>query len=70
MQVIISLKEDHSGEKKIVWNLTDLVRNQSSVRIKMYDFDQGPYSWNQYSIIFKRKKNNKNPCPWSSVYNS
>ena len=32
-----SFKEDHSGEKKMVWNLTGLVKNQSSVTIKMYD---------------------------------
>lgn len=44
MQVIIPLKEDHSGGGKIVWQLIDLVRNQNSVSIKMYDFDQGSYS--------------------------
>lgn len=36
----------------------------------MYDFDQGPYSLNHYSIIFKEKKESKDLYTWFSVCNS
>lgn len=37
MQTIVPFKEEHSGEKKVFWNLTGQVKNESSVTIKMYD---------------------------------